>query len=108
MANGRRLRAELDLIAALVAGARHHARTQEALDKLGEVVVAPHGFYDGPDRVAVMGYFEPVEGHDLDTGEFVYDEALERLAADLRAEGITCTLENNYVLDPASGRLVPA
>jgi hypothetical protein len=107
MTADRRLRAKLDLIAALIAEARHHARTQAALDKLGAVVVAPHGFHDGPDEVVVMGYFEPVEGDDLDTGEAVYDEALEDLRAALGRDGITWTTESSYVLDADTGTLRP-
>lgn len=108
MGDVRTLTAVLDWVAALIETARFGARTQEAADKLGAVLVVPHGFHAGPDQVVVMGYFEPVEGEKVDTKEFVYDETPERLAADLRAEGIACTMESNFVLDPGSGKPRPA
>src|ERR1700730_15078280 len=90
------------------------ACTQEALDKFAAIIVAEHGFRDGPDQIVVLGYCDPIECSLLDssccakpTDKFTYDFSMEALGSALRKLGVVIASEcDHLVLDEKTGKLV--
>jgi len=107
----RKNKVSLEDVQALIHCHEATAHTQEAVDKFSEIVIAPHGLHDGPDEIVVMGYFDFIEGYELDdddepTDEPALDLSLEELGFALEKLGIRICSEG-LTLDEATGKLIP-